>query len=406
MDVTYRILHNGADVACAALDGAVSWGRDDTDTQPDAATARVTFDDPNAVTAAAVTVGDRWQIVARVAGAELPRFTGTVVDVTVDHAEQRTTVTAADELAALGRRRIGDEPWPAELDGARIARILTLADVDQDARGAWADQAGAGSWAEQPPADTWLSARGVRVDPGTVTILPRDVDAQPVAALLRDTAGDAGGLVYVDRAGRIIYRDADHRVDHGEQLPVDACLLVDEAVFARGLTGMVNSLRVGYGDSTGEQQQVAVVDTDSIAAYGRFDVYRGTMLAYAADADTLARRYISFRRVPRWTAPALLVDTALLDELTPTTRGLLAATVSTELTLTGVGAPAPVPDPWPLIVEGGTDTITAGGLVVELRVSDRRQTIRGVSWAEQPAGRRWVDVPPALTWFEAEQLAA
>lgn len=405
MDVTYRIMHAGVDLACDAFTGTTEWGRDSVTEQPPPATSRVVLDDPAGRIARAVTIGASWQIVAVLDGVELPRFTGYVVAVAIDHEQQLTTVTAADELARLGRTIVGDVPWPDELDGARIVRILTAAGVPLSDAGAWADQTGA--WADVAPAVTWRSTRAPRVDVGTVTLMGRDVDAQPAARLLADTADDAGGIVYVDRRGRLVYRDADHRVGPERDIPVDACDLAgDGAVWVLDTAGMVNDLRVRYGPTPdgGEQPELRLLDADSVATYGRHAVSRTTQLRDLADADSLARRYMTFRRRPRWDAPALTVDTDQHDQLTPQLAELVAATVSTQLRLSGVPDPVPTGQPWPLIVEGGRDLFDPGRLVVELVASDERYTIRGMAWADVDPVTAWLDVPGDVAWFDADQL--
>ena len=87
------------------------------------------------------------------------------------------TVTAAGPLAALGVRKVGDEPWPQEIGLARAERILTLAEVP---------------WATDGVVD--------------VQVLPRDVDAQPALGVLQDLAGETSAAVFDVPHGEVIYQ--------------------------------------------------------------------------------------------------------------------------------------------------------------------------------------------------------
>ena len=105
-------------------------------------------------------------------------------------------VIATGALADLGRRVVGDTPWPQRTDGARVAAVMSAAGITLN------------------PATS---------DPGTVQILPRDVDSQPALDVAASTATDAGGLVWTTRDGEIRYADANHRRNAVPALNLDAC---------------------------------------------------------------------------------------------------------------------------------------------------------------------------------------
>ena len=85
-------------------------------------------------------------------------------------------VTAIDWLGVLGRRRIGDEPWPLESWAARALRIAELtADLP---------------WAGLPDDPTEQPL-----------VAPRDIDATSALDVLRDTIAGAGKIVTSSRDG-------------------------------------------------------------------------------------------------------------------------------------------------------------------------------------------------------------
>ena len=397
MDVTYRVTVGTQDLACDGLEGAVGWGRDSVDDQPAGSVCQVTVMDPFANTASSVDVGTPLEVSAVVAGVESRRFAGTLVDISVDHAAGTTTLVGTDQLGSLARVKVGDEPWPAELDGARIERILDLAGVDLDGAGPWTDAVG--SWAAA--VGTWRIARVPHVDGGTVTMLPRDVDRKSVLELLTQTATDAAGVFWVDRGGIFHYQDADHRPREPETT-IDACVFVDDAVFTKGTAGMVNRLVLRYGDP---EASVTVEDGTSSERYGLFDVSRTTDLQNGTDADAIARKIVSWRRLPRWSAPALVFDSASTLGDPDDVGWVLSATTSSPFALTGIAEPLPAGGETSyLVVEGGRDRFEGGRLQVDLVCSSLFQTRPATVWADVPAGDTWATVDQSATWLDADML--
>ena len=123
-------------------------------------------------------------------------------------------------LADLGRRVVGDVPWPQELDGARVARIMAAADVSLD------------------PSYS---------DPGTVQVLPRDVDSQAALAIAQACATSASGLVWHTRTGEVRYADAEHRRGASPALQLNACDILVTPTWRRSSEGLVNLVSIGYG---------------------------------------------------------------------------------------------------------------------------------------------------------------
>jgi hypothetical protein len=126
-------------------------------------------------------------------GPEGRMFAGRIVQRSLGHVDDsdgtrwgQFTVTAAGALAAMGVRKIGDEPWPQETGTQRATRILT-------ATGA--------PWEVDGTSD--------------LIVLPRDVDAQPAAGLLDDLATDTTAAVFDKPTGEVVYQALS-----GRQRPV------------------------------------------------------------------------------------------------------------------------------------------------------------------------------------------
>lgn len=386
----------GSDVLDVRLAGAalpdsslgpltIRHGRDGGSGQPDAATCTVTLlSDP--LTRLPV-IGDRLEIdlgpaVLTWAGLldtdpARPRFRGDVTDVSATNQRRgeppTVTVTATSRRARLGRTYVGDVPWPEELDGARARRVLDLATA---------------------PAGLVLAD----VDPGTVTVLARDVDRKPALELLEELANDARALLVEQRDGRIGWHDANHRGRAAVDVDLAADALLADLVSAQNLSGIVNALSVTYGPTVeGSERPVeSFADTASQTSYGPFAATVSTQLAQQTAAIAFARAEVGRRSRPRWRLDALELDLIRYDPTTGAgvTPALAAALwrleVADLLRLTGLPSSAPFAGSrrW---VEGWTETISRHSWRVTLATSD---------YGLAAPAPRWVDVPTDLSWNE------
>jgi hypothetical protein len=366
-------------VECQVLSATVHHGRDDPSSQPEASTATL---EVVGVLPAQAAIGARVHIAAVLGGVEFPRFDGEITDVevgwdTVDLTRPR--IIAAGDLARLGRRPIGDVPWPAELDGARVARILQLAGF--------------------PPAP-------LETDPGTVQILARDVDRQPALALAQSTAVDGAGILWQDRAGGILYADALHRRGAAVALELEACDVGIGLGWAATLEGLVNESHIRYGVAPegSEQPEVTATDQGSIDERGLYGESLTTAIATAGDAQKRADTMVARQAVPAWVLGGLELDLAELDA--ERTRELLELLeMHTLLSITGLpeGSPATSALLW---VEGWRETIEGvpGGAIawsVAYATSDYCRTAAPPLWDDLPASMTWDTVDPARTWNSA-----
>lgn len=370
----------------------VTHGRTSAEDQPDASTCQVTcYTDalaglPATGDGLTVTLGASAAAYLGLAGsawaAAAPRFSGTVTDVRAAPAATGVSgpgilqVTATGPQARLGRLVVGDVPWPSELDGARAARVIAAA---QAASGG-AFTVGA-------------------LDPGTVSVLGRDVDAQDALGLLQQLAQDAGAVFYARRDGTLEWHDAEHRrnVTTGA-VALTAANVLRNAAWQQSVAGVVNDLTLAYGPDPGTGQPTArQADAGSVATYGPVASSVSTQLLGAADAAARAADMLGRRSQPRWRIDAMSVD--MLRTVPPETAALLAqAELGTLATVTGFPESGPFVASR-LYVEGWQETFSRGAWVMELAVTDYALSGPAPRWADVPNSWTWANVPADLTWL-------
>lgn len=365
------------DLSCFVDSVAIRHGRDNPNDQPDASSCTIDLSWDSDVDRLPVTIepGSRLEVTsAKIATVgTTTRFAGTITDMTIgwDDAAEDTPfrpiaqIVATGPLAYLGRRSVGDEPWPQELDGARVSRILGLAGV---------------------PTDPLLS------DPGRVQVIPRDVDKQPALDLCQEVGDSAGGILWETRSGKVLYADAEHRRNAVADLRLDACQILVTPSWQKNTAGLINSVSVGYGvdPEGGEQPRVTVTRPDSITRYGLFDYSTSTILAAAADASARATMLTTRNAFPTWDMTALPVD---MDGLDPVEYDkILDLDVHSLVELTGLPRAGSVPVQTSLWVEGIDETLTYGGFELVLSVTGYCRTV---------PPPRWNDVVPSMTWDTA-----
>jgi hypothetical protein len=371
--VTLTPMAGGAlDISCLVDSVSVQHGRQDTDSQPEASscTLEVSLDSDDTQLPPELDVGASLTVTTTLAGVTHTRFSGTVTDVSQGWDEAGTDtpdrviaqVIAASPLADLGRRVVGDVPWPQQLDGARVASILAAAGVSLDP---------------------------LFSDPGTVQILARDVDSQTALDLAQAVAADSGGLLWDTCAGEIRYADAEHRRSAVVALELDACDVLVTPTWRRSTEGLVNSVSIGYGVAPDGGEAPRYVDerADSIATWGEFALSATTQLAAAADAQALGRLLLTQNHEPVWIMSELPVDMAGLSNADTAT--LLGLDVHSLLSLTGLPAAGKVPTSVALWVEGWTETLAWGAHEYLVVVS---------GYCRTSAPPRWNDLLPATTW--------
>jgi hypothetical protein len=373
------------DITCLADTVSINHGRDDPTGQPDASTVTVDMSwiDGVDVLPAVVEIGALLAVDTEFppgSGTLFRRFAGRITDIEyewTDTGEDTPNTLAgriigAGFMADLSRRVVGDTPWPQELDGARVSRILTLAGV---------------------PVNGFLS------DPGTVRILPRDVDSQPALDVIRDTAASGGGILWEARDGRINYADAEHRRGTVAGLAIDACDILVTPKWSRTTAGLLNSVSLGYGvapEGGGEQPRVIDKRQDSIDRYGRYEYTSATQLAALADAQAMVSLLLTRNVSPVWVFSELPLDMAGLDS----TRTAAALTLDMHalVSVTGLPVAGSAPTTATLWVEGWSETLAAGVHELTIAVSGYCRTVPPPRWDDVNTGWLWDALSPSLTW--------
>lgn len=364
----------GIDISCLVDTISIAHGRDDSASQPEASAATVELTaTPLDPLPPEVEVGAALRVTTSTGAVTSTRFVGRITDLSLgwDEAGEDTPdagvgqIVAVGPTADLGRRVVGEVPWPQELDGARVARVMAAAGVTLDP---------------------------LYSDPGTVQILPRDVDSTAALDAARDAATSASGIVWETRSGEIRYADAAHRRGIPQSLALDACDLLVTPSWRRNLDGLVNDVSIGYGVEVegGEQPRYVEADAASIARWGHYGYTSTTDLAQLVDAQTVARLLLARNSSPVWVMAALPVDVQGLDAARY--EALLGLDVHSLLVLTGLPGIGTAPTSANLWVEGYREGLTYGGHEIELVVSGYCRT------APPP---RWDDVDPGWTWGDA-----
>lgn len=360
------------DITCLCDDVAINHGRGDSQSQPEAASATLNVTvGPGTPLPPAVEIGSWVTVTTTVPAGTFYRFVGRVTDVSIgwDDAGENTPesgvgqIVAVSRLADFARRMIGDEPWPQELDGDRVARVFSLAGVSLD------------------PAVS---------DPGIYELIPRDVDRRAALEIAHDAANSAGGLVWHTRDGEIRYADANHRRGHDVDLDLDACNVLVTPTWKRDLTGLVNEVSMTYGVAPaggGERPSVFAVNEPSQAKYGRYEYSSTVELAETPDALAAAAEIVGMNGTPDWLLSNMPLDVAGLDETETTT--LLSLEMHDLIRVGGLPATGPTPTSIVAWVEGWTESLAWGLHEIELIVS-------GYCRTNPPA--RWNDVPDTYTW--------
>lgn len=374
---------SAVDLSCLVDTVTIHHGRDDPGSQPEASTASVEFTatptDPLPVD---VEIGATLVVATQTDRSLSQRFVGRITDIALGWDNQGPDtpesgvgqLVAAGFLADLGRRVVGDIPWPQELDGARVARIMAAAGVTLDP--AWSD-------------------------PGSVNLLARDVDSQAALETADAAAQSAGGVVWSTRDGEIRYADAYHRKNASPALTLDACDVLVTPTWRRTLEGLVNDVSIGYGVTPdgGEQPRYTESNAASITKYGSYEYTTATELAAAADAQAMARLLLARNSSPVWILAALPVDTIGLDAERYDTA--LSLDMHSLVILTGLPAIGMAPTTAALWVEGWRETLTYGTHDLELVVSGYCRTAPAPTWDSTNPSWTWDTVPSEMTWDDA-----
>ena len=299
-----------------------------------------------------------------------PIFTGRITDNGLldddPRVDSRLEVIAVSPLADAGRRPVGGHQWPAELWGARMARILSEANLT--------------GIVQAPTPDVPLAAT-VPIDP----LDPTSFETMDALAALETDRSSIGATAFDQADGRIVVQAYAARAGVYTPVRLDPVDVLYSPPWSRNLD-VVNRVVLGYGYGAGS---ITVDDPASQAIHGvRWSGSFETGLADAATATSIANLWLSRLSEPRWKLPSL----TLLKRY-PLKVGLV-------LELLNLPATAPLGQ-WTPIVEGWTDIIEGPDWHQEVVLSDPLLSGLALPWRDVPAGFRWLDVDPACSWSEA-----
>jgi len=381
----------------ALTDLRLIWGRDNRVDQPQPAQLAVKILDRGAGTHWDQTIGlgSAVTIWAAVDGQRVSPFTGRVTDVTAEYDEDMggtvVQVAAADQLADLANRYVGDEPWAAELYWQRAVRITG------------GDQT---KWAPIP----W--------PPGGTTVSRMDVDRQAAAGLLATLALSGGTIafpaMFPDGKELWVSQNPNERASvtvlgvggDGLWRPIpgvglgayalSACdVLRDPIRWARTSADLVTRVTIRWLDQTTTpdttERSVGYVNAADEARWGARGISLGTILTTAADADLLAvATLVRNQASEAYRAAGLVWD---LDRVSgdPAPAGHLAARLLDSSVRTGTALLlTDLPDWTPAsaevggYVEGGTYSFSDGRWVLSLSTTSAVGAGTSISYAATP----------------------
>jgi hypothetical protein len=392
IEVQYRSEGGQADISCLLDEVTIVQGRPGPAGQPEAAAATLDLTTgPGAPLPALVDTGAVILVTTSLALAdgssvESVRFIGRITDVALGwEANGPDTpdtgvgqVVAVGLLADLARRVVGSTPFPQELDAARVARVLDLAGL--------------------PPAPT-------AIDPGTVQVLPRDIDSRAALEVIQDVATSANGILWETRGGELRYADSEHRRNvRTFGVVLDACDVDVTPTWTRTLEGLVNQVSIGYGDTPdeGEQPRYLAEAPASVTTWGRYNYSLGSELAALADATALGQLLLARNSSPVWNLSGVPVNA---DDLDPDVyRSLLALEMHSLVNLTGMPAIGTTPTSAAVWLEGWTERLAWGVHTFELALSGYCRTAPPPRWDDLNPGATWDTMAAAVTWDSAACL--
>ena len=206
---------------------------------------------------------------------------------------------AVGSLAKLTKALFPDALAKTE-DGTQIFDILNDLLINS-----WFEVAPALQWSEYDPTTTWANAENVGLgeidQPGLYEMISRAADPFSSYNLCAQIAQSALGNMYVDKAGRVCYADADHRTAYlsaNGYTTISANYAIPSTVKSILQIGKIrNSLVFNYGNNYANQ--ATALDADSIANYGRYQRSVSSNLHNLSDVNDVMDRELGLRAIPR-----------------------------------------------------------------------------------------------------------
>lgn len=353
------------------LDGILSdltihHGREDISDEPTATTCQLTLLDVPRELTLAFEVGQTLAVNVKDAAApEVPRFTGTVTDATLQ--DNELTVIAVGDVSKLRHYVVGEGDWPVESWSSRVTRIFT--------------EAGLAARLELHPDPAFNPQLAARVN--------ETAGPTTLGDYLAFLTGMVGAAVTDRPDGRILVQAIGSR-SLANLTPLDPADVAFAPGWVQELPGG-NIVTVRY---TGDQSEsVTVTEPASVDLYGDRPETIDTAFTQPADATYRANQRLARAAFTHWNMPSA-----------PVLRGLnLEIGAAVELSEMPDASPA---DPWTPTVEGWTDEIHGDAWTMTLALSDPLLSGLTLPWSSVPAtaAYHWNTVDPATDWTEALTL--
>lgn len=307
-------------------------------------------------------------------------------------------IQAQGALSALAKRYAGTVAYPAELDGARISRIL-----QETLYTAWEDLSTTLTWNDLPLTTTWANygVQGIdTIDAGRYTVLSRLTNPENAYDLVNITSSSGLGYMYETTAGNIGYADAERRTaNYGSNLiPLDASVVSYEGIQTRLQTAdIVNSVVVQYGDPVAE---VEAIDDASVNLYGLLQEVNQTILENSTDATSQATRFVALRGIPKTGFDSLSLNLANGNLDNTTRNSLLGLTMDKALFVSSLPVGLFPTTEFEGFVEGWVWTLSKNSLELQMLVSNKIYSTVEVQWEDYSPTTQWQNLDNVLTWLD------
>jgi hypothetical protein len=337
-------------------------------------------------------------------GDEVALFTGEITSVSnsivaagSNNVVNSLTVTGVGSMARLVRRNAGGNPYPQELDGERIRRILEDALFVQ-----WEDLPSSLIWDNIDAAQTWsdFGIQGVdEIDDGRFVVEARNAEFERAADIARITESTGLGYLYETPDGRIGYADAERRTKNiaNNSIALDADYLNARLITRLNTQDVVNSVVIQYDD---QQFEVQAINDESVEKYGLIEDIVNTLLVTNEDAEEQAFRYVALRGNPSLNLDSITLNLVNGNIDNDTRDVLLGVSMDTLLVVTGLPEGITADGFFEGFVEGWTWTLSKGSLELEMKVSNALFSAFEVQWEDYNPTTQWQNLANDLLWTD------
>lgn len=333
-------------------------------------------------------------------------FGGNITDISVQVERSGSVATtinyailAVGSLAKL-TKIVFDTNLAQNKDGDQIYNLLKDFLLNS-----WNEVSASQSWSGYN-SNTWANAENIGLgeidQPGQFTMEQRPTEPDYVSNIANRIANSGLGLLYEDSNGNIGYADANHRqtdlANNGyTTISANTALFSGLANTAR-IADVRNSIVLNYGNNYGSQKTSQ--DSQSILNYGYKAETINSTIHTAADAQTIADRFVALRSNPRY----------LFESITfPLNNSELTDAERDALLNIYLGQPIRIID-LPIQINGGefqgfvenwSWRTSYNELFITIGLSPIEFSLVSVKWEGVSASEYWNTLNNSLTWETA-----